>query len=63
MLLTKTRLSGKQDFHLKKKTKCYSEMGLYSFKQHMLNAITKDLVKGENSDAKVQSTECFLPGC
>lgn len=58
----KTRLSGKQDFHLKK-WNAILRLGLYFFKLHMPNAITKDLVERENNDANVQSTKRFLSGC
>lgn len=62
MFLKKTKLSGQQDFNKQTKNPIM-RLELHFLNLHMLNAITKNLVKGQNKDANSQSLTCCLSGC
>lgn len=56
----KMKLSGQQGFN--KKIKYYPETEITFLQTTYANAVTKNLVKGENNDADFQSIICFLSG-
>lgn len=53
-------ISGQQDFN--KQRNMILRLELYFFKLRMLNAVIKNLAKGENNDANFQSLKGFQSG-